>query len=64
MTTAWHVGLSDRVVDEYTPWGSDYYVIRADTFLGMGLDGSAAALVHTPIFILVVFLTSAVAFVL
>ena len=35
VTPFWHVGLSDRAVDVYTPWGADYYVIRADTFLGM-----------------------------
>mmetsp|Transcript_13633 Transcript_13633/g.34234 ORF Transcript_13633/g.34234 Transcript_13633/m.34234 type:complete len:545 (+) Transcript_13633:96-1730(+) len=29
MTPAWHVGLSSRLSD-YVPWGSDYYVIRAD----------------------------------
>jgi peptide/nickel transport system substrate-binding protein len=33
VTPASHVGLSDRVIDDYEPWGSDYYVIRADTFL-------------------------------
>ena len=35
MTPAWHVGLSDRVKD-YEAWGSDYYVIRADTFIPGG----------------------------
>ena len=25
----WHVGLSERLAG-YEPWGSDYYVIRAD----------------------------------
>jgi peptide/nickel transport system substrate-binding protein len=29
VTPAWHIGLSARMA-EYTPWGSDYYVIRAD----------------------------------
>ena len=29
VTPAWHVGLSTRMA-EYKPWGSDYYVIRAD----------------------------------
>ena len=29
VTPYWHVSLSDRVAD-YVPWGSDYYVIRAD----------------------------------
>ena len=29
VTPEWHVSLSDCVVD-YVPWGSDYYVIRAD----------------------------------
>jgi peptide/nickel transport system substrate-binding protein len=37
-TPSWHVGLSDRVGD-YEPWGSDYYVIRADTFLAEDSDG-------------------------
>ena len=35
VTPFWHVGLSERAVDVYVPWGADYYVIRADTFLGM-----------------------------
>jgi peptide/nickel transport system substrate-binding protein len=30
MTPAWHVGLKNRM-SQYDPWGSDYYVIRADT---------------------------------
>lgn len=29
VTPEWHVGLSARLAD-YEPWGSDYYVIRAD----------------------------------
>ena len=29
VTPEWHVSLSDCMVD-YVPWGSDYYVIRAD----------------------------------
>ena len=29
VTPAWHVGVSDRMID-YEPWGSDYYVIRSD----------------------------------
>lgn len=29
VTPFWHVGLSERM-KEYKPWGSDYYVIRAD----------------------------------
>ena len=29
LTPEWHVGLSPRLAD-YEPWGSDYYVIRAD----------------------------------
>jgi len=29
VTPEWHVGLSDRL-STYEPWGSDYYVIRAD----------------------------------
>merc|ERR1719387_1273466 len=33
MTPVWHVGLSDRVVETYEPWGADYYVVRADTFI-------------------------------
>lgn len=33
VTPVWHVSLSDRVVDTYEPWGSDYYVVRADEFL-------------------------------
>jgi len=32
VTPAWHVGLNSRL-STYTPWGSDYYVIRADTFI-------------------------------
>jgi len=32
VTPFWHVGLSDRMRD-YQPWGSDYYVIRADLFV-------------------------------
>jgi len=31
VTPYWHVSLSDRLAD-YDPWGSDYYVIRADLF--------------------------------
>ena len=31
VTPFWHVSVSDRVGD-YQPWGSDYYVIRADLF--------------------------------
>jgi peptide/nickel transport system substrate-binding protein len=31
VTPFWHVGLSDRMKD-YEPWGSDYYVIRAEMF--------------------------------
>jgi len=29
VTPVWHVGLSERMSD-YEPWGSDYYIIRAD----------------------------------
>ncbi len=29
LTPAWHVGLGPRLAD-YQPWGSDYYIIRAD----------------------------------
>jgi len=29
MTPAWHVGLGPRLA-EYDPWGSDYYIVRAD----------------------------------
>ena len=29
MTPAWHVGLGPRLA-QYEPWGSDYYVVRAD----------------------------------
>lgn len=29
LTPEWHVGLSPKLAD-YEPWGSDYYVIRAD----------------------------------
>lgn len=32
VTPDWHVGLSDSMAD-YEPWGSDYYVIRADLLL-------------------------------
>ena len=32
VTPFWHVSVSDRVGD-YQPWGSDYYVIRADLFV-------------------------------
>lgn len=32
VTPEWHVSLSDRVSD-YKPWGSDYYIIRADMFV-------------------------------
>jgi peptide/nickel transport system substrate-binding protein len=31
VTPFWHVSLSDRMAD-YKPWGSDYYVVRADLF--------------------------------
>jgi len=31
VTPSWHVGLSDRMRG-YEPWGSDYYVIRADLY--------------------------------
>lgn len=30
VTPEWHVGLSPRLAG-YEPWGSDYYVVRADT---------------------------------
>lgn len=40
VTPAWHIGLSDRVEGNYKPWGSDYYVIRADTFLDYEPDKS------------------------
>lgn len=39
VTPIWHVGLSDRAIDVYEPYGSDYYVIRGDTFLGLGRGG-------------------------
>ena len=29
LTPAWYVGLSQRLRD-YEPWGSDYFIIRAD----------------------------------
>jgi len=29
MTPSWHVGLGNRLMN-YEPWGSDYYMIRAD----------------------------------
>jgi peptide/nickel transport system substrate-binding protein len=29
MTPAWHVGLGPRLA-EYDPWGSDYFIVRAD----------------------------------
>jgi len=29
VTPVWHVSVSDRLID-YEPWGSDYYVIRAE----------------------------------
>jgi peptide/nickel transport system substrate-binding protein len=32
ITPFWHVGLSERM-KEYEPWGSDYYVIRADLLM-------------------------------
>lgn len=32
MTPFWHVGLSERMKD-YEPWGSDYYIIRADLLM-------------------------------
>ena len=32
VTPEWHVGLSERMED-YQPWGSDYYVIRPDLFV-------------------------------
>lgn len=35
LTPEWHVGLSERLAD-YEPWGSDYYVIRADFGLSLG----------------------------
>jgi peptide/nickel transport system substrate-binding protein len=35
MTPEWHVGLSERL-KTYEPWGSDYYVIRADFGLALG----------------------------
>ena len=33
VTPEWHVGLSIRM-SSYMPWGSDYYIVRAD----FGLD--------------------------
>ena len=33
LTPFWHVSVSDRVAD-YQPYGSDYYVIRPDLFVG------------------------------
>ena len=57
VTPEWHVSLSDRMLgddaypgwDGYTPWGSDYYVIRADLFVAettsaptaLDVDGAA-----------------------
>ena len=32
VTPFWHIGLSDRMLG-YEPWGSDYYIIRADLFV-------------------------------
>ena len=32
VTPYWHVGLSQRMAN-YSPWGSDYYVIRPDLFI-------------------------------
>jgi len=37
MTPEWHVGLSSRL-STYQPWGSDYYVIRADLGLAESSD--------------------------
>jgi peptide/nickel transport system substrate-binding protein len=42
LTPFWHVGLSDRVAD-YEPWGSDYYVIRADLKLPVVTDAAASS---------------------
>lgn len=37
VTPFWHVGLSERMAD-YKPWGSDYYVIRADLLMPVPED--------------------------
>jgi len=49
MTPAWHIGLSDRM-SNYKPWGSDYYVIRSDTFPAAGQAASGCkTLPPTPV---------------
>ena len=57
VTPAWHVGLSDRVENDYEPHGSDYYVIRADTFLGVETKKSSAAAKSLSISVLVLLTT-------
>ena len=45
MTPDWHVAVSDRMVAEgYEPWGSDYYIIRAD--ISVGESTAAAPVAH------------------
>jgi ABC-type transport system substrate-binding protein len=48
ITPFWHVGLSERVKDYYEPWGSDYYVIRADLIVAAGAVGEAPAPAAAP----------------
>ena len=47
VTPAWHVGLSTRMAN-YKPWGSDYYVIRADFYEVAPTDTTVAS--SAPIF--------------
>jgi hypothetical protein len=43
LTPAWHVGLSDRM-EEYEPWGSDYYVRHCCEYKCVGSKDSCHAL--------------------
>merc|ERR1719198_2391214 len=47
VTPEWHVGVSDKL-SAYDPWGSDYYVIRADVACtGDCTEDSTAAVTTT-----------------
>merc|ERR1712085_28435 len=42
VTPSWHVGFSS-LLSSYEPWGSDYYVIRADFGIGSAPTTTAGA---------------------
>jgi peptide/nickel transport system substrate-binding protein len=51
VTPMWHVSVSDRLAN-YKPWGSDYYIIRADLRVTEVNDGEASSAVDNGCFML------------